>query len=159
MQPPIALMSLGPTDQQEVLQEVATEFAERYEADLTEVLERGALTFGLTDGPARLAQYRAQTLPDDIPLILDPEYLKLRGEGMAPPLAAEQLVAEYQAAVAEYGQIRQEAAQSGQQAPNLTLPPAPPSFWPSLLPPRWPPLVFKWFQRDYIELARREAGR
>ena len=123
-----------PTERQALVRRVAEHFAEKYEKALRKVLDEGWSVYERKGVDERLASYMSETLPEDMPLILDPDYLEKRQFGTAPPLQAELLA--------------QQAIASGME-------PETPMLWPQLL--QLPPFVFKRFQTDMRFLLRTEA--
>jgi len=121
---------------------------------LKEDMKTGLMTWEPLPPSQKLAGYESETLDADRHLILDLDYLAKRRAGLAPPLLAEQLLAQrtkmetaYQAAVQE------------QQMQGLPPPPAPelvdaPRMWVLLLQCRdW---VFEHYQRDFVRLLHAE---
>lgn len=156
---------LDPEEQNDVLKEVADEYAKRYEEDCKDLVEGGALTFGRLPPKDRLAGYMTDTRAADLPLILDENYLDNRRLGLAPPLEAELLLAQQEAQKAEFELLVAEAQQMGMPAPMPPeLPPVPP-LWPGLLPSNINPLnpfsdfFFEWFAKDFRQLLKAEMKR
>lgn len=152
---PVNLAALDPDEQQEVLKEVAEEFAEQYEADLKDLLENGGLIFAPSKPAERLRWYREQTLIEDLDLVLDPEYPSKFRMGVAPPLLAAVLLQQAQAEQEQYAMDAAVLQEAG------ALPPAPPQtipapkLWPLLLP--MVDLVWAHFSRDFYRLEQGEA--
>lgn len=158
---PTNLAGLDPDDANEVLQEVAKEFAERYAEDCKDLVEGGALTFGRLKPKERLQGYMQDTLAEDLALVLDPDYLTKRRMKQAPELMAEQLINERERLTAEHTQMSQAALQVGLPAPpSPQLPPEVPPLWPGLLPGDLRPsnpfndYFWTWFTKDFAKLIK-----
>ena len=149
---PVNLYSLEPREQEEVWGEVQDEIEERYHDDLKELLKKGTLFFYRARAKDRLAWYMEQTLPADLPLVLDPDYLEKRRLGAALPLQAELMRKEREAAQAEQEAVLMQAQVMGiVAAPEMPpLPPDAPPFWPGWL--EFPDLMWGHFARDFRDL-------
>ena len=163
---PTNLAALEPKEQQEVLQEIAEEFSLRYREDQKELVERGALTF-VTMKPRELLQaLMGETLPEDLPHILNENYLLERRLGAAPPLTAELLTAEREAMLAQHQLMATEAEMMGGEPPPMPeMPPEVPFLWVGLLPHEFRPAspyddyFWTFYQKRLITLLKEQGER
>lgn len=131
------LNALSPDRLQQLLVEVAQEEADRYKAALEDALNEGWLLWSMNSDAARMKGYMANTIMEDLPLVLEPAYLDLYKQGMAPDLAALTL----------WNQVQQQAMMTGQPITDTSK-----LLWAMLLDlPSW---VWKKFQQDFISLSR-----
>lgn len=155
----VGLLSLDPKDQERVLKDAAEEFAERYAADLKELLRNGGLIFGRMEPSERLAAYMGQTLDEDVPALAAPDYWELRQAGLMGPLVVEQMRAEYMAVMEQQLALTLEAEQQGMSVPPPEIA-APPMFWAVMI--ELDPIggtAFRHFQQDFSRLSKSAAKR
>lgn len=155
---PSSLAALDPDEQVEVLKEIADEFQETYYEDLDDLMDKGELIFGRFKPREMLQGFLEDTLPQDIPLVLDPDYIAKRRAGLAPELLAEMMIKETERLTAEHEaltmQAEQQAMMTGVPAmpiPPPQLPPPAPPLWPGLLPSDLAPTPFP--DRVFIKMA------
>lgn len=151
------IASLEPDDQQKVLEKSGEKIKERYEKDCRKMLEDGALIFKRGKPAERLLAYRQQTLLEDMALVLNPDYWKLRALGQAPQLLAEVLAMQNQVAQQAWQAEAAVAMEAGVMPSSPTPPQAIPypNLWPDLLP--LPPIFGETLSRDFLNLERAEA--
>ena len=150
---------IDPAKDYELLQEAAEEAIEQFEAFLDEVWEHGLFIFPRQKPRVRYAFYASNTLPDDIFVVTNPDYLKLRDAGMANPLVCEvqaqayaaeqaQILAQQAQFEAEYAAAKPEDMMQTMPAPQPTIEP-PPMLWVYLLQI---PRIFTRAGSDYRSL-------
>mgnify|MGYP001570445773 CR=1 FL=1 len=73
-----------PEENEEDIRDVAREYSERLETTLREVIDEGAVIFGKSKPANRLRAFLDLTLIQDVPLVLNPDYMKALKAGLAP---------------------------------------------------------------------------
>ena len=141
-----------PDEDEEDIKDAVKEWADELEVELGELLDKGFSIFAKRPPRERLAGFLAETLREDAPLVLNPDYLKLRQAGLMPPLWAETLLAEYEAAQAAYAQVAMQAQQMGMPPPEPPQVPKPPMLWPLLL--QAPDYCWETVARDFRRLVK-----
>jgi hypothetical protein len=137
-------MSVTATRKAEILEEAVKDAVKRHEEWEDGILDDGFGVFARGKPQARLQAYLQGTLPEDLDLVMDPDYWDLRAEGKAPPLRCEQV------AQSEMARAQQWLA-AGLPAPQ----PSVPMMWVHLagLPNR----MLEKISRDFGSLYRAEA--
>ena len=79
------LPTVSPEDHEQNIWEVAQEFADRFKATLMQVWEEGYFVFRHAPPVRRHASYMVMTLPDELGMLLDPEYMNKLEAGLAVP--------------------------------------------------------------------------
>lgn len=157
------IASLEPDEQLGVLRKAGEKIKERYEKDCKQILEDGVMIFAKRPPAERLKTYRENTLPEDIPLVLDPDYPQKRLMQQAPPLMAELVLMQREQMMVQYQQQQmatQDANQALEKDGMTMLPPAPPqlpqapNLWPDLLP--LPDIFWRHFSRDFMTLEKND---
>lgn len=138
-------MTIDAEKREEYIREIAERNADRLKDALLEALDNGWLIFHKGKPRERLNGYMKSTLAEDLPLLLDPDYLDKLSQGLAPPLLAVQMV-------------EQRAMESSQidpmtEQPMLPQTPAPPLLWPIILG-GLPGYVFERLASDFRTLLK-----
>ena len=79
------LPTVSPEDHEQNIWEVAQEFADRFKATLMQVWEEGYFVFRHAPPARRHDSYMVMTLPDELGMLLDPEYMTKLEAGLAVP--------------------------------------------------------------------------
>ena len=79
------LPTVSPEDHEANIWEVAQEFADRFKATLMQLWEEGMFVFRHQPPARRHAGYMSMTLPDELGMLLDPEYMNKLEAGLAVP--------------------------------------------------------------------------
>jgi hypothetical protein len=130
-------MPVDPDVDYRLLEEAAEEAVEHFNEFIDQVWDSGVFIFPRQKPRVRLAFYQQNTLPGDVFLVTDPDYMKLREAGQAPPLFAEIMAQQYQQAQMQFTeqQMAFDAEMQGAEDMVTTLPPD-----PAMLPPPPPAL-------------------
>jgi len=143
-------MNIKPADQERILKERVEFHVEQAKAWLKQALEEGFGPFGKRPPRERLPDYESVTLPEDRPLVLDPEYLAKRRAGLAPLLLAEQLLSVYELAMVEHEMMMTQGVTEMEHPP----PQKPPDFW--VLALSLPDEAWEFFTGDFRTLLREQ---
>ena len=157
---------IDPAKDYELLQEAAEEAIEEFKEFLKEVWNHGLFIFPRQKPRVRYAFYASNTLPDDIFVVTNPDYLKLRDEGLMGPLACEvkmqayaaeqaQIMAQTAQFEAEYAAAKPDDMMQTMPAPQPTIQP-PPMLWVYLLQI---PDIFTWAGSDYRSLLNAQLDK
>ncbi len=138
------MSALSPEELQQIEVDVVKEAVAEYEAAVTQAADEGWLLFSIGKPRERLYVYKECTYPEDMMLVLTPDYPKLLRAGIMPPLRC---IAEWNNAVAP---VTDEKGQVTVPIPSDLRP----FFWALLL--ICPDQVLTRFADDFRELARVE---
>jgi hypothetical protein len=153
---------ISPDRDYELLQEACEEAVEHFNEFLDQIWDSGVFIFPRQKPQSRLAFYQQNTLVEDVFLVTDPNYMKLRDAGQAPPLTAEIMAQQYEQAqmmaAQQQAQFDAEMLGSGDMVQTLPpdpamLPQPPPMLWVLLLQV---PRIFEKAGRDFASLTRKE---
>ena len=150
-------MPVSPDRKREIMEERVKVVGERYNDWLDETLKEGFALYGIRPPRERLQGYMEGTLADDLPLVLDPDYLKKREVGIAPPLMVETMIEADMKATSVWQQVSDHALAAGQEAPPQPELSGAPMMWYLLLPPRLPPRAWQKIAADFRSLLLAEA--
>lgn len=144
---------IEPDRDYELLQEACEEAVEHFNEFLDQIWDSGVFIFPRQKPQARLAYYQQNTLTADVFLVTDPDYMKLRDLGQAPPLFAEIMAQQYEQAVMLDQQTMMLTQEQGLPPPidAGVLPEPPPMLWVLLLKV---PRIFTLAGRDFGSLTR-----
>lgn len=146
-----------PEVQERSLKEIAEQWADRLKESLLTALDEGWLIFKKARPQERLAGYMANTLSQDMPFVLNPEYRNLLDAGLAPPLLCVQMDEARKVAEVQAQKLLVDAQAMGLQADAPQLPPAPPMLWVYIMD--LPPYVFERLSRDFAHVLKAAADR
>jgi hypothetical protein len=165
---------IEPDRDYELLQEACEEAVEHFNEFLDQIWDSGVFIFPRQKPQARLAYYQQNTLSADVFLVTDPDYMKLRDQGMAPPLFAEIMNEQYKVAMVEWANAKaqmdaqklafdEEMAAAQDTDMIMTMPPDPSMLPPEPVPPPmlWVllldvPRIFARAGRDFASLTNKK---
>ena len=81
----LAAFHLSPEEEEELIIEVADDEMELMREALKQVFDDGYIVFGPSVPAKRLAVFKTETLPHELPMLLDPNYLEGLEAGYYPP--------------------------------------------------------------------------
>lgn len=139
----------------EILEQAVKDAVKRHEAFEDDLWENGFGVFSRGKPQARLQAYLDGTEPEDLDLVMDPDYWEMRAQGQAQPLTCEVKAQEYQAMQAQYQQLAMMAQDAKMPVPPPPEIPEPKMMWVHLaaLPNR----MLEKISRDFAALFRAQA--